>query len=622
MGVRHSDPDRGAGQVATTVERCYQAPARLRPTAALHDIARMTNRLTPLLLIAGGLLAACDQVPNPFAAPTPVGEVVAREPLAVVTPVLPSLKARVAEIEAALTRNPPILLRGDLDATAALAQQLAVRDPRFLANATAAGQPLRNEIFNAYPARASDVTADTKQCATSLCYRVEMYNYAYNLTTVAMVDVRAQQVAAVKTFPDSQPDIPPALQRLAVEIATNAPEVAAALGATPEARTAVMASTKTALNGTRCQRSHHLCVAPTFVSGSRALWAIVDLTDGVLVGTRWTDLGKVSGRAVTERSLQNDVVRTMYCERETAFARGGWRFNYMLTSSDGLRLSDVRYHDVTVLQSAKLVDWHVSYSRTGGFGYSDAIGCPVFSQAAVVAFQGPTIEDIRVGDHVTGFAVVQKFWSDLWPLPCNYYYVQRFEFYDDGRFRIAGGNIGRGCGEQGTYRPVFRIAFAGEMTVGAWDGSVWQDWPTERWQLQSDGAFTPEGYQYRVQRGGENGFYVEPGRGQFADGGRGDNAYVYVTRRHDDKDEGDADMITIGPCCNEDHAQGPEKYIDTPPEPIAASQLVLWYVPQIAIDGTPGHEYCWADSTLVDGVYVATEYPCYAGPMFVPFPRS
>ncbi|MBI3388558.1 MAG: hypothetical protein HY027_12535 [Deltaproteobacteria bacterium] len=580
----------------------------------------MTNRLR-LPLIAGLLLTACDRMANPFATstPTPVGVVVPREPLSSTASAPPLLAARTAQIQAALLQDPPILLLSDVDATQALAQQIAIRDPRFVTNVSAAGQPLRNEIFNIYPARASDVTADTKQCAASPCYRVEMYNYAHNLTTVAMVDVRERRIVAVKTLADSQPDIPPSLQRLATDIATNAPEVRDALGATPDARTAVMASTKTALNGTRCQRSHHLCVAPTFVTGPRALWAIVDLTDSVLVGTRWTDLGQVSGRAVTERSLQNDVVKTMYCQHTTPFERAGWRFDYMLTSSDGLRISNLRYHDTDVLESAKLVDWHVSYSRTAGFGYSDAIGCPVFSQAAVVAFQGPTIDDIRAGDQVVGFVVIQKFWSDRWPLPCNYYYVQHFEFYDDGRFRIVGGNVGRGCGEQGTYRPVLRIAFAGPNTIASWDGSAWQDWTHEQWRLQADGAYTDAGYQYRVRRPGDGGFYVEPGRGQFADGGRGDNAYVYVTRHHDDKDEGDSDMITIGPCCNEDHAQGPEKFIDASPEDITARALVMWYVPQMRIDGTPGHEYCWADSTLVDGVYVAKEYPCYAGPMFVPF---
>ena len=180
----------------------------------------------------------------------------------------------------------------------------------------------------------------------------------------------------------------------------------------------------------------------------------------------------------------------MYCERNTPFERDGWALDYMLTTSDGLRIANVRFNDTPVLDNAKLVDWHVNYSFQEGFGYSDATGCPIFSQAAVIAFQGPTIEDLKEGDTVVGFALVQKFWSDLWPLPCNYYYVQRYEFYNDGRFRTVGGNIGRGCGDQGTYRPVMRIALSGDNTVAAWDGSAWIDWATEQWALKSDGQFT------------------------------------------------------------------------------------------------------------------------------------
>jgi hypothetical protein len=35
-------------------------------------------------------------------------------------------------------------------------------------------------------------------------------------------------------------------------------------------------------------------------------------------------------------------------------------------------------------------------------------------------------------------------------------------------------------------------------------------------------------------------------------------------------------------------------------------------------DDRPGHEYCWADSALNDGLYEPRAYPCYAGPLFVP----
>ena len=46
----------------------------------------------------------------------------------------------------------------------------------------------------------------------------------------------------------------------------------------------------------------------------------------------------------------------------------------------------MRFGGRPVLESAKLVDWHVSYSESDGFGYSDAVGCPVFSAAAAFSF--------------------------------------------------------------------------------------------------------------------------------------------------------------------------------------------------------------------------------------------
>lgn len=583
---------------------------------------RRIVRAGSALLLLALALAACAGLPSLGPTPTPVaGVIVPKDGYSTAVPSLPAAQARATQIQAALRQPLPIILLNNLDENQALAQALALRDPRFTtAVFTPDGAPLRNEIFNVYPARESDVTEATLRCTVAPCYRVELYNYALNLTTVAIVDVTGGQTLAVNTFPDTQPDIPPHLKQLALEIAANAPEVIEALSFQPSADLAVMAGTKTALNNTRCQRSQHLCVAPTFVVGERALWAIVDLTDAALVGVRWTELGEVNGGPVTERSLQNDVVTAMYCERTTPFERDGWAFNYILTSSDGLRISEVRFNNQAVLESAKLVDWHVSYSVPEAFGYSDAVGCPVFSQAAVIAFQGPTVEDLRAGDRVVGFSLTQRFWSDLWPLPCNYYYLQRFEFYRDGRFRVVAGNQGRGCGADGVYRPVLRIALAGPYTAAAWNGSAWETWERERWQLQSEGAFTAEGYQYRLLRPDGSGYYLEPGRGQFDDGGRGDNAYVYVTRRHTDRDEGDSDMITIGPCCNTDHEQGPEKFL-SPPEPIINSELVLWYTPQIEIDDTPGREYCWADSTLLNGVFVPRPFPCYAGPMFVPVTR-
>ena len=95
------------------------------------------------------------------------------------------------------------------------------------------------------------------------------------------------------------------------------------------------------MNKTKCERSKHLCVAPTFVvTGEKALWAIVDLTDLALVGVRWTQVG-TTGKPVTEKSLQNEVLTKQFCETNNSLDKNGWKLNYILTGSDGLKISDV-----------------------------------------------------------------------------------------------------------------------------------------------------------------------------------------------------------------------------------------------------------------------------------------
>ncbi|MBX9734348.1 MAG: hypothetical protein K2X37_09825, partial [Chitinophagaceae bacterium] len=396
----------------------------------------------------------------------------------------------------------------------------------------------------------------------------------------------------------------------------------AALGFKPSASQPVMSSTKTALNRTRCERSQHLCVAPTFVQGNRALWAIVDLTDYRVVGLRWTNTSKeLEQPVVTERKVQNENIADCYCNKVNTLEKKGWAMDYLLTGSDGLMISNVKYKGQQVINSAKLVDWHVSYSGTDGFGYSDAVGCPIFSEAAVVATEPPQVADIIEADTVAGFMLEQKFFSELWPGPCNYSYSQRYFFYTDGRFRMSCASIGRGCGNNGTYRPVFRIGFTGNNQLfSEWEKTGWKIWDKEGWKLQdATTAYTKEGYQYKLNTGPQSGYFIEPGRGQFGDGGRGDNAYLYVTKEHLDRNEGQNDLVTIGPCCNTDYQQGPEKFMIPIKENIRNTDIILWYVPQLKNDDTPSSKYCWAETYYENGQYKVRTYPCFAGPLFVPF---
>lgn len=533
--------------------------------------------------------------------------------------------SRAEKIKAVLQTDKPVLLCGDtLSANQQTAQQLALQDASFTQffMDPYSKKPLLSEIFGVYPARQSDMTAVKTAYNLPTTFRIEMYNYGLNNTSIALVDIQQQKVLHSYYLSKMQPDISDYLKTLAINIAIESKEVQQALGIKPGEKDALMASTKTALNRSRCERSRHLCVAPTFIKNDKALWAIVDLTDSRLVGVRWTNTGTTgpAEKLVTERRLQDDKITSCYCEVEQKLNRQGWDMKYMLTSSDGLRISDVSFNGKPVLKSAKLVDWHVSYSGTDGFGYSDAVGCPYFSQSAVVAWEIPKIAELTNDNNETiGFVLEQTFRSEGWPTPCNYNYRQRYEFYNDGRFRTAGASIGRGCGNTGTYRPVFRIAFAGNQNnFYQWKQNSWSQWQTEQWNEQTAlSSYTPEGYLYKI--GADNsGYFIEPGRGQFADGGRGDFSYVYVTKMAAGKDEGESDLPTIGPCCNTDYHQGPEKFIEPNAEAITGSQLVVWYVGQLRNDDTKGREYCWAESVVEGGVYKTKTYPCFCGPMFIP----
>lgn len=542
-----------------------------------------------------------------------------------VTSIIEPLTAYQQRVAEALQADPPVLVlsRQELsDDKAQQAQQLAIAHPevkKFFFDPKS-GAALRNEVMSVRKALPADFGGNAGACSQAECYRVEIYSHFDNSSTLAFVDPQKQVVLAASRQHYAQPDLPQHLVDLAKAIADASPEVKAVLAEQIGKIKAGKAEFKTALNDSMCERSHHLCVAPTYVFEQDALWAIVDLTEGKLIGTRWTDLGS-SGPAtvVTERSLENETTFHQYCERVNQLKQDAWSMDYVITGSDGLQLTNVRYQNKLVLKNVKLLDWHVSYSSREGFGYSDAIGCPLFSSAVVIAYDGPKTEPIMQQGETVGFAVIQDFRQPPWPTPCNYRYVQRFEFYKDGRFRVAQADFGRGCGTDGTYRPVVRIDLdAGQDgldQVAEWKSNSWSPIQTEQWRLQDQAEFSTEGYQYRFTGKDGLGYYLEPGRGQFNDAGRGDHAFSYLSVRK--SEEGEQDTVTLGSCCNVDYKQGPEQFIE-PAEPLINKDLVVWYVPQLKNEGKPGSEYCWADTRVQNGIQNIEVWPCWSGPMFVP----
>ncbi len=544
------------------------------------------------------------------------------------------------EIRAMLASDVPVLGLKNLSKEASLAQTIFLTDKKFTSQIKnkKSSQAIRTEVMSVKLAQPGDLLGLEGKCPSGQCYRVNSYNFYFNVTLSAIVNVSTRKIVNLSTMPESQPDLSERLEKLASSIADQEPlvqkeidryfstlDVSKADGPRPKA---LMASTKSSLRNTLCERSQHLCVAPVYVLGKTALWVIVDLTDFKVVGVRWTTVGDSGPPVViTERKLENEYVFENYCQKINSLERNSWSFDYHITTSDGLRVANVVYNGNKILNSMKVVDWHISYSGYDRFGFSDATGCPMFSSAVVVAYKGPKIEPIYVAGVEVGFSISQDFRQLPWPAPCNYRYEERYEFYNDGRYRVAVANHGRGCGSNGTYRPIVRLDFGRPEADKAykleqWEAGEWRTVTNEAWTSQAAVQdLAQHTYSHKIKTADGNGYLLAPASGQFKDGGRGDNAFIYATVGHEDRDEGERDLVTLGGCCNTDFRQGPERFME-PAESLIGEPLVLWYVPQLKNDGDEENRYCWADILVVDGVKKTKTWPCIGGPMFVPIEKE
>jgi hypothetical protein len=525
----------------------------------------------------------------------------------------------------------------ELDANAQKVQTFLLQNRDFLQDTRSPqGQPLHNDMMTIRPVINSVLTQKSQNiCKKSACYEAIKYNFVTNTTTRAIVDADNLKLLELKYFREMQPDISLRLKKIAQEIALNAPEVKKELGENPSIKEMSMANVRGSLNNSPCENKQHLCVAPTFSYHDKeeALWAIVDLTELKLAAAKWAGLGKTTTPAcISERSLQNREIMENYCRKDTVYQEGNWKLSYRMTGSDGLEVVNAFFNNKPVLKSAKIVDWHVAYQGKGKvtntnaimagrevefvqegdnhlFGYNDAMGCPMFSTSVVLAFNAPQIKPLIKEGQKVGFYLLQDFRNPKWPMACNYRYENRFEFYNDGSFRVVGVNIGRGCGEKAIYRPLMRIDLALKNERFYKKTAKWEKWLFE----SKERVDTKNKYPYKVENTQGEGYYIEPNQGQFKDGSRGDNARLFVTQFKED--EGDLDLLTLGSCCKLDE-DGVERYLNN--ESLDGEEIVIWYVPQIESDSRQGNEYCWADTILEEGRLVVKEFPCQVGPKFVP----
>jgi hypothetical protein len=456
----------------------------------------------------------------------------------------------------------------------------------------------RSEVLAVEPLGAGRTPASLA-CALSDCRLVEIYDYDSDATVSAIVDLPAGPVRDVLYQPHLHPLPNARLSALAVQVALASPEFIQQLGRVPAA--AELAPMPSGVPGTACA-SGHMCLAVTAPAAHSLVWAIVDVTHGSLVAVLNTPLPAEAAGS----DFAAPAAAPTSCPDPGSVTRGGWSLSYETTSSDGFRVYDAAYLGVPVLTSAKIVEWHTDY---GSSGFVDEPGCGNY-----IAPHGQTqVNDLLSGADVVGFEVVQDFRMSSWGAICNYRYEQHDQFYNDGRFRIVGQAFGRGCSTSGIYRPIMRLDLnldgAGTDSFDEWDDAAWQRSATENWWSQA-APYTPEGYKWRVNDQQGRGYFIEPGQGQFGDGGRGDFAFLYATQHH--PEEGDTDLGEVGFCCEDDFHQGPDQFLNG--ESITNQHLVLWYVPQMQTTVGAGNNYCWT----VAGEPSPETYPCASGPLFVP----
>jgi hypothetical protein len=263
----------------------------------------------------------------------------------------------------------------------------------------------------------------------------------------------------------------------------------------------------------------------------------------------------------------------------------------------------------------------VDYGETG---FVDVLGCGGGGGGFQIYPTGETqvLTMTNEAQTAVGFEVLQDFRMSQWGYPCNYRYESRLQFFSDGRFRVASAAFGRGCEPSNIYRAVVRIDIAVDGddgdTFSFLDGDGWHGVVTETYRV----PYNEPGHGPHVYNQSGSGWSVfdESGRGYFIVGdqgqypqSRGAVPFFYVTQHH--PNEGDTDIGLIGSCCNDDHRQGPEMYVNG--EDVSGTNLVLWYVPQMVteVNADAGDYYCWT----VSGEPEPETYPCITGPLFVPF---
>ncbi|HFC12695.1 MAG TPA: hypothetical protein ENJ56_07615, partial [Anaerolineae bacterium] len=378
-------------------------------------------------------------------------------------------------------------------------------------------------------------------CATATCYQVDIYDYETGRATTVIVDITNSQILDIFQLENSHPMYSEAVALRAKALMINNAEVVEAVGRPIQSKEIMLMDGYHAdVEG--CD-GRNLCLTNVFVVDSGNVWVTVNMQKNEVAGIWWTSRALDGAEAGRLKETESADTRGGFCNDTYSHTAGGWDVNYRISNTDGLYAYNISYQGETVVDSIKLVEWHADYtvqntSGGGPTGFVDYTTCGVGSGSGfpIVAYVAPEIRPITEMGQQIGFEIVQDYRMSSWGNTCNYRYEQHYQFYNDGRWRVVGGSYGRGCGnaqlEEAVYRPVLRIdltpAVTGEhfdywdSTANNWTESTFEDWFGEGRPGHNGDRFpaNSDGYAFRI-RGGVKDYYIEPGIGQFKDGGTG-----------------------------------------------------------------------------------------------------
>jgi hypothetical protein len=279
----------------------------------------------------------------------------------------------------------------------------------------------------------------------------------------------------------------------------------------------------------------------------------------------------VAGLVVTTCFAFDQTTESQAAPSLSSINEDNWSLNYAATADDGVSISSASYKGTQAFYLATMPYIPVEYDD-GGLGLDEL----------TTAF----LDDFyKVDLNPSGFRIEAVYVDVSWPSCGSYKYVQRWDFYADGRFLPTLWIQGPGKVVDHTYHVRIRldhdIAGASSDFLDRWEQGQWYTKNPEH-PYWDDDLNDPNGYEWRL-RDSSRGFTM---------GSTDPGANITELRYH----------------AGQQDYEGQEEYYFTPPHPgfwdnnesISGYDLVAWYNTTRALSNGPAS--C-ATTSMVPGPF-------------------